>query len=356
MRSQVYEGIETVDQELWDRLTRGYPYAGWRWCRYGEVAVNHRGYYLLAYEGDELVGGAAFFVLHDEIIPTTNPLLRRLLRSYLSWRPLVVTRTATGTDHKGLFLPSDPAQRAGVLEEIRRVAVEITRKHRGSFYMADYLNEWELDYPWGDFFTIRDFTHIGTRMAVEWTTFDEYLAELKARNKKQHKNVRNNTRYAQDLGITVSFAHQTPPVDEVLRLVRIKNEHYKVPFRASDITSIIDGLPMLKEQNVIWVTAHKDGQLAACELLLFDDENRVCKPTVYGRDYRIDYVYFYMSYEDIRYAIEELRAKTIIYDTEAYEFKHRIGFEDDSRNHLVLCPSSPLERKLVGWLMKYMDA
>jgi hypothetical protein len=63
-----------------------------------------------------------------------------------------------------------------------------------------------------------------------------------------------------------------------------------------------------------------------------------------------------MSYEDIRYAIEELRAKTIIYDTEAYEFKHRIGFEDDSRNHLVLCPSSRLERKLVGWLMRYMDA
>ena len=43
METKVFEGIETVDRALWDGLTRGYPYAGWDWCHYNEVARNRRG-------------------------------------------------------------------------------------------------------------------------------------------------------------------------------------------------------------------------------------------------------------------------------------------------------------------------
>ena len=61
-----------------------------------------------------------------------------------------------------------------------------------------------------------------------------------------------------------------------------------------------------------------------------------------------------MCYEDICYAIEVVRAQTISYDTEAYDFKRRIGFTGDPRNNLVVRPSSRLERVLTGWLSGFM--
>jgi hypothetical protein len=103
------------------------------------------------------------------------------------------------------------------------------------------------------------------------------------------------------------------------------------------------------------VTAHHDGRMVGCEVMLYDTENGVCKPTLYGRDYDVDFVYFVMCYEDIRYAIETLHAKTIVYDTEAFEFKRRMGFDDDPRNHLVLYPARRLERMLAGGLMRFMN-
>jgi hypothetical protein len=355
MQFKIFEGITAVDQATWGQITRGYPYAGWRWCQYGEAVINRQGTYLVAYEGDEPVGGAVFWVMHKESIPTRNPLVRWFLETYLKRRPLVVCRTPVLTDHKGLFLPPDPAQRATVLDEIKRLGVAITRKNKGSFLLADYLVEEEVDYDWGDFFKLKDFLNVGTRMNIEWETFDEYMAALKAQNKKAHKNVRHNTHYAQEAGIVLHFQHATPPVDDVMHLIDTKMKHYKVPCDAAWIRQIISAVSLLPEQNAVWVSAYLDDNMVGCELLLHDDENHICKPVLYGRDYTAEYVYFYMSYEDIRYAIETLRVKTIIYDTEAYDFKRRIGFAFDTRNNLVFCPNSRLERALAGGLTRFMN-
>jgi hypothetical protein len=65
-------------------------------------------------------------------------------------------------------------------------------------------------------------------------------------------------------------------------------------------------------------------------------------------------VYFYVCYEDIRYAVEVMRTQAIIYDTETYDFKRRIGFTGDPRNNLVVRSSSRLERVLTGWLSGFM--
>jgi hypothetical protein len=356
MQFKVFEGINSVDQATWSQITRGHPYAGWRWCQYGEVTLNRQGHYLVAYEGDEPVGGAIFWVMHKEAIPSRNPWVRWFLKVYLKRRPLVVCRTPVLTDHKGFFLPPDPAQQAAVLDEIKRLGIEIIRKNKGSFLLADYLVAEEVDYDWGDFLKLKDFLNIGTRMNIEWETFDEYMAALKAQNKKAHKNVRHNIRYAQEAGITLRSQQVTPPVDDIIRLYVTKMKHYKVPYEVTWIRRIItNAVPLLPEQSAVWVLAYLDDKMVGCELLLHDAENRICKPVLYGRDYTAEHVYFYMSYEDIRYAIETMRAKTIIYDTEAYDFKRRMGFTLDSRNNLVLYPNSRLERTLAGWLAGYMN-
>ena len=305
-------------------------------------------------DGSEAVGGAIISVVNDELVPSTHRLVRRFLQEYMKRRPLVICRTSVLTDHQGYFLPPDPTQAALVLAEIRRVGQEITHQNGGSFFLVDYLCETELDLPWGDFLTVRDFTKAGTRMAVEWDTFDGYMEALKVSNKKAHKNVRHNQRYAEEAGITIKIAHEMPPVDVVLRLNEIKMERYHTPLKANDIALLVTGLSVLPPENFAWVMAYREDKMVGCEVLLIDPANGVCKPTLYGRDYDVDFVYFVMCYEDIRYAIETLRTKTIIYDTEAFEFKRRIGFGDDPRNHLVLYPSRWLENRLM-WLMRFMN-
>jgi hypothetical protein len=355
MRTKVFEGIETVDKDLWNQLVQGHPFASWAWCHFGEKAAGRPVHYPIVYEDDTPVGGAIITVMCAEDIPTANRIVARFLNWYLARRPLIVCRTASATKHKGIFLPDDLALRNRVLAEIRQSTRAVQRQYRGSFILADYLLESDLEDDWGEFFAINGFTNVGTRMTITWANWDEFMADLRARSKKQHKNVRHNIRYAQEAGITIQFSQTSPPQAEVLRLIQNKMDHYNVVGRPKRTLGVMNGLAVLPPQNYVWVTAHHEDRIVACELLLFDDDMKVCKPCLYGRDYSVKFVYFYLAYEDVRYAIEDLGARTLIYDTEAYEFKRRVGFEDDSRNHLVFYPGSVVERGLTRVLLRFMN-
>jgi predicted N-acyltransferase len=354
MHTEVFSGIKNVDQAFWDEVTQGYAYAGWRWCHYGEAVNRLPGYYAVVHNGGGPIGGAIFSIMYADAVPTLNKFVSWFLRLYLKRRPLIACRTAVTTDHKGMFLPDDPKLREQVIKELQGVALDITHQHNGSFFVADYFDEHEMDYAWGKFHPITDFSKAGTQMIVKWETWDEFMQALRASSKKNHKNVRHNTRYAQELGITVKFG-EAPPVKQVLDLIKKKMDKYDVQFEPQRMINVIEALPRLADQQYTWVTAEQAGKIIACEVLLFDEVNRVSKTTLYGRDYDVPYVYFYLAYEDIRYAIEEFRAKTIIYDTDAYEFKRRVGFVDDPRNNLVFYPGSVFERGLASILMRFMN-
>lgn len=355
MHTKVFEGIDAVDQAQWDRLTARHPFAGWTWCKYGEIAAAQPTYYAIICDGDDPIGGAIYTIMHDEDAPTTNRLVQGFLTFYLRRRPLVVCRTPIATIHRGFFVPDDPAQRAHVLAEIRRVAQDLLKKYHGSFFLADYVTADELNYDWGDFRKIRDFANIGMLLTVEWDTWDDFLADLKERNKKAHKNVRHNIRYAEEADVTIQITHETPPIERVIDLVVTKMQHYDVAFEPKIVRGIVSGLSALQPEQYVWITAHHEGRMVGCELVFNDPVARTCKPTLYGRDYDVEYVYFAMSYADIRYAIETLHAKTVIYDTEAYDFKRRMGMVEDSRNNLVLTAGSHVERGLVNVLMRFID-
>ena len=64
---------------------------------------------------------------------------------------------------------------------------------------------------------------------------------------------------------------------------------------------------------------------------------------------------FLLSYEDIRCCIEDLHAKMIFYGSHSYEFKHRMGFENDPRSHLVFYPAARLERVITRPLLRFMN-
>jgi hypothetical protein len=355
MEFKTFEGIHTVDPDIWNRVTSGHPFAGWVWCEFGEQAHGHSGHYLVAYDGDQPVGGAIFWVINDEPIPSTSRIVRSLLARYLRGRPLVVCRTALHTNQTGLFLPADPVQRERVLAEIRRTAVDLTRQQHGSFFLADFLSLAEIDYPWDNFYRLKDFLNAGTYLTVEWDTFDDYLASLKDHCKKTAKNVRNNTRLAQAAGITISAQHETSSPDQILNLIAIQRKHYQMEFNSAEISRTIEALAHLPEINQRWMMAHCDGRLVACELLLFDDENRAATVALYASNREVKYAYFLLSYEDIRYCIEELRAKTIFYGSHCYEFKYRMGFGNDPHNNLAFYPAARLERTITRPLIRFMN-
>lgn len=352
MEFKIYEGIHTVDPAIWNRVTHGYPFAGWVWCQYGEQAHGRCGHYLVAFDDNQPIGGAIFWVIPDEPIPSTNPIVRSLIGAYLRARPLVVCRTALHTNHTGIFLPADPVQREHVLAEIRCVAVELVHRQHGSFFLADYLSPTEIDYPWDNFYRLKDFLNAGTRLDVEWDTFNDYLD---VRGKKMVKNVRNNTRLAQAAGVTISVEHETISPDQILGLIDIQRKHYGTPFNRTEIRRSIKALSCLPEVNRRWMTAHCNGRLVSSELLLFDEENRAVTVALYASDHEVRYAYFLLCYEDLRYCIEDLRAKTIFYGSHNYEFKRRMGFENDLRNHLVFYPAARLERVMTRPLMRFMN-
>lgn len=255
MRIEVFEGIETVDRSLWQRETRGYPYAGWQWCHCGE-ALNHRNaYYVITYDGDEPARGAICWLRSCEEIPTSSKILEKLVSAYLKWRPMLSCRTAPGTIFRGIFLSPDPDLRARILDEICPIALKLLRKHKELYFLADYLPVEDVAYPWGEFYRLKDFAYSGTWMNVEWADWDGFMAALRKRSKKQHKNVRNNTRYGQELGITIRF-NDPLPSDVVLQLIKNKYENYRMTFFPDEILTKLDALSHLPSQNNTWITGH----------------------------------------------------------------------------------------------------
>jgi hypothetical protein len=357
MQFDLFEGISTVDPELWGQVTRGHPFAGWHWCHFGEIAHGHPGFYLVATEGGQPVGGAIFWVITDEMIPTWHRVVRHLVAQYLRRRPLIVCRTALDTTHTGIFLPSDPDCRARVMAEIRRVAVDLLHRQHGSFFVGDYLSPAEMDYPWGDFFVLKDFhfQNAGTFLTVKWESFEAYKTDLKAQGKKAYRNIKDNTRHAVEAGITISLQRDAPPLDEILRLQAIHAKHYHQPFNPARTTRTVNATTSLPENNCRWALAHCKGELAAYKLLLFDDANSITYATLYASNHETEFAYFLMSYEDIRYAMEDWRAQTIFYGSEGYEFKRRMGFELDTCDQMVFYSAGRIERSMASWLLRQMD-
>ncbi len=357
MQFDLFSGISTVDPALWNQATCGHPFAGWHWCHFGEVAHGHPGYYLIATEGGQPVGGAIFWVIPDEMIPTQSEIVHRLVARYLRWRPLIACRTALDTTHAGLFMPPDPESRAKLMAEVRRTAVDLLRREHGSFFVADYLSLAEMDYPWGDFFALKDFhfENAGTYLTVKWETFEAYKANLKAQGKKAYRNIKDNTRHAVEAGITVWLQRDAPPLDEILRLQAIHTKHYHRHFNPARTTRTADATAILPDPNCRWALAYHNGKLVAYKLVLFDEANRIAYATLYASDHKTEFAYFLMSYEDIRYAMEDWHAKTIFYGSEGYEFKRRMGFELDTRDQLVFYSAGWIERSVADLLVRTMN-
>lgn len=356
MRTEVIQGIANVDHDLWNKLTEGHPFASTVWCKYSEVYEQRQAYYMIAYDDDKPVGGAIFRIRYEEVLPTTYRLLDKLINWYLKRRPIITCRSPFRTSYKGFFLPEDVELRQKVLAELLKIAYQLAKKYKASFILADYLNEEELNYDWGDFIKLDNFAKEGNILNVRWQNYEEYLRYIRSMSKRRKRNILANTRKAEGSGISVEFGHEIVSRPDYMRLQKANTENYGLTFQHAHadrfLTTVESALP---DENKIWVTAYHNGKVVGCELLIFDTINRVCKPIFYGRDYDIPLVYVYMAYEDVRHSIETLKATVVNYDSDANEFKRRIGFEADYRNKLVFYPNSWFAKLLVKLTLPLMN-
>lgn len=358
MRSTIIKGIDNVNRESWDCIAFGHPYAGWDWCQYGEQVLDALGYYVLVFDDDEKpIGGACFYVYHDDALPIKNSLLHRAVKWYLRHFPMVVARTAYGTNYKGIFLPRDASLQADVMSHILEAGKQITRENHGSFLICDYLEDQDLDYPWQGFIKLRDFMDVGTLLPVEcYDNFADYTQDLrKKKGKRPVKDIRRHTRRALDRGITVTFQKELPQPERAIELLEAIDQKYAEVFTRPFTRAIIASASQLKPENALWMTACVEEELIACELIFYDEVTGICTPSLFGRDQSVDFSYFYTFYEVIRYAIETLDARTIIGNAGKEHFKLRLGFEPHYHNHFAVYTPSALNRVIANLLIRVLS-
>jgi len=357
MQTKIIKGIENVDYMLWKDVTAGHPFAGWNWCLYGERAIGAPGYYVVVCEDGVPLGGACYYVLHTDALPIQNALVHRTVKWYLQRFPMIVARTAYGTNFKGVFLPDEPEKRGAVLQQLLEAGKQITREHRGSFLICDYLEDSDLEFDWPGCLVLRDFLDVGTFIDTgDYEDFDAYMQDLRQKKgKRPPKEIRRNSRKAKENGIRVEFAKDVADPDRILQLISTIDDKYDEVFDRPYTTEMMEGLTTLDETQAFWMTAFVEDDLISCELILFDPDTGVCTPTLFGRDQSVDYSYFYTFYEVIRYSIEDLKAARLIGGSGKEHFKLRLAYEPDHRNHFAVYIPSPVNRLIARGLIHVLS-
>ena len=141
---KVYNTITEISPEIWDGIAAGRGFQSHRWYTIGERAMpDSPPTYLVAYEGDKPVAGAAFFRIQNEPLPLPS-VARQFMASILKQRPLLICRSPLA-DTSALLLPGEPL-RDEALTALAKAAQEQFKKQRCSFLVFDFLLTEQLKY------------------------------------------------------------------------------------------------------------------------------------------------------------------------------------------------------------------
>ncbi|MEP6895214.1 MAG: hypothetical protein ABI986_06370, partial [Chloroflexota bacterium] len=134
---KVYKSIHEIEPEIWDRIASRRGFQSHRWYTFGERAMaDCPPTYLIAWDGEKPVAGAAFFKVHNEPLPLPS-VARRFMASVLKRRPLLVCRSPL-TDTSAMLLPGEPL-RDEAHTALAEAAQAQLKKQRCSFLVFDFL-------------------------------------------------------------------------------------------------------------------------------------------------------------------------------------------------------------------------
>jgi predicted N-acyltransferase len=166
--------IQEIDPETWTRLSHGQPFQSHRWYAYGEqVMKDCPPVYILAYQGDELVARAAFWLVRNEPIPKMPRAFRKTAKNLVKhWPPLICRSPLANVT--GLIL-ADRSDSDAILKALAQTAVTEAASRGASFTVFDYLGEAETT-NWPRPYEALQFSDAGTVMQNHWNSLEEYLS------------------------------------------------------------------------------------------------------------------------------------------------------------------------------------
>lgn len=330
---KVYNSIEEIDPEVWDRIVAGRGFQSHRWYRFGERAMaDSPPTYLVAWEGDTPIASAALFRVNNEPLPLPA-VARRFMASILKRRPLLVCRSPLA-DTSALLLPGEP-KRDEALAVLSSKAYQEFKRQRCSFLVFDYLLTEQLRYAsWPAGFEPITVSEPGTYMPLEWESFDDYL---NAGNKKDRQHYKRSLREAEENGLVLSKLRSVPDVDAALALIKnVSIWHGSAPNPWT--RGLLENFEMV---DGTWLEVRKEGQLVGCGAVVRD--NRFQLATALGLEDDVPAGYFLLLYSALQDAFEN-NVRLVRFGSGAYDVKRRLGLHLEDTNHAMVTISGVTSR------------
>ncbi|NJC95555.1 MAG: GNAT family N-acetyltransferase [Anaerolineae bacterium] len=325
LKVQTYHSIQEIAPEVWDQVAAGRGFQSHRWYTFGERAMaDCPATYLIAWDGETPVAGAALFKVHNEPLPLPK-VARRFMSSILKRRPLLICRSPLA-DTSALLLPGEPL-RDEVLPVLVQKAQEEFKRQRCSFLVFDFLLTEQLRYPtWPPGYEAITVSEPGTYMPVEWDSFQAYL---EAGNKKDRQHYKRSLKEAEDNGLVLSKQKTVPDMDAALTLIEnVSIWHGSAPNpwtrNLLENFSMVDGT---------WLEIRKEDKLVGCGAVVRDNKFQLA--TSLGLEDDVPGGYFLLLYAALQEAFEH-GVRLVRFGSGAYDVKRRLGFHLEDTNHAMI--------------------
>lgn len=330
--------IVEIDCELWDRLSAGRPFQSHHWYQFGERVMDDcEPTYLLAYQGDELIGRAALWTIYNEPLPIGPGAWRVLFEAILRRWPLLVCRSPL-SNATGLILPSGQL-REETLAVLSQAAMKVTRQKRGLMLVFDFLGKEERqDWPTG--FQLIQVPNPGTVMQNRWDSLDAYLADG---NKKDRQHYKRTLREAQKSNIWLEKKKVVPDVDAAMELIHNVDRRYgnsPNPW----MRNLLENIELV---HGTWLEVHQEGRLIGGGAVL--EDNGAQLTTALGLAEKVPYAYLLLAYASLEEAFNR-KARLLRWGSGAYEIKQQLGFELEANDFVAIASGNPILRKVSRWL------
>ncbi len=332
LKVEVFHSIKEVKPEVWNQLAAGRGFQSHAWYTFGERAMaDSPATYLVAWDGETPVGGAALFRVTNEPLPLPS-IARNFMASIFKHRPLLVCRSPLA-DTSALLLPGG-ALHDQALAVLSQAAQEEFKKQRCSFLVFDYLLTEQLRYPWPRGYEPITVSEPGTFMPMEWENFDAYL---ESGNKKDRQHYKKSVKEAEDHGLVLSKHRAVSDVDAALTLIKnVSIWHGSAP--NPWMRGLLENFSMIEGT---WLELRKEDKLVGCGAVVRDNNFQLA--TALGLEDDVPGGYFYLLYAALQEAFEH-KVRLVRFGTGAYDVKRRLGFHLEDTNHAMVTMAGFMSR------------
>ena len=328
-----YKSIEEISPEAWNQIAAGRGFQSHQWYAFGEhVMADCPPTYLIAWDGDTPIAGAALFKVKNEPLPLPK-IARQFMSSVLKRRPLLVCRSPLA-DTSALLLPGEPL-RDEILPVLASAAQDEFKKQRCSFLVFDYLLTEQLKYQsWPPGYEPITVSEPGTYMPLEWESFEAYL---EAGNKKDRQHYKRTLKETSDNGVVLSRHNTVPDVETAVRLI----ENVSIWHGSAPNPWARNLLEHFSMTDGTWLELRKDEKLVGCGAILRD--NKFQLTSMLGLEDDVPGGYFLLLYAALQEAFEH-KVRLVRFGSGAYDVKRRLGFHLEDTNHAMITMAGIMSR------------